>query len=539
MKTIEKIPNQKYILKDLAEIYYFGATCYPYKNALKEKKRQLNFHQLQNSSNVVANKMLLGNIKKGDNVVVFAEKRIEIGVIAPAIWKASATYIPVDCELPSDRIQYLLDSLQPSAIFCSDKWLAKNKELIKDQFLLTFDNVADLFNDQEELLKKPENNMDDTAYIIFTSGSTGTPKGAMISHDNLLDYFINHNETFNFDNTSYGFTISPFHFDVSIEDTFLPLSRGSSVYLYKGLPIASLLLRIIKQEKITHVVMVSTILTILTQLKEKIAQTDLSSLQLLMTGAEICDIDIINFWKETFPQIKMINAYGPTETTIVSHCYEIEQPDYNRKTIYPIGKALRNVYSLLIDKNNNVITDKNVSGELLIGGTQVMKGYWKSDEETQKRIIYIDDERYYKSGDICFLDEDQNYNFVGRSDTEIKLNGRRVNLAEIHKQLMALNNIENVVIGVFNDVTDKKVIVTLVTNKMFSKEELDNIHLHLKETLPKYLVPTFIGMTTEKLLSSTGKNDDKRINKLLETAIKNSTSYHKYYTFSDGNFIGL
>ena len=538
MTTIENLPKQEYILKDLAKIYDFGATYYPYKMAIKERKRELNFIQLQNASNVIANRLIEAEIKKGDNIVVFAEKCIEIGVIAPGIWKSNGTYIPVDSELPSDRIKYLLDSLQPSAIFCSDKWLSKNKELIKNQFIITFHNVAEVFNLQEKLLKKTKNNKDDTAYIIFTSGSTGTPKGAMISHHNLLDYFINHNEIFNFDYTSYGFSISPFHFDVSIEDTFLPLSRGSSVYLYKGLPVASLLLRILEQEKITHIVMVSTILTILTQLKEKITEANLSKLQLLMTGAEVCDIDVINFWKETFPKIKMINAYGPTETTIVTHCYEIEQPDYDRKAIFPIGKSLRNVLSLLIDENNNIIIDKNISGELLIGGSQVMKGYWKSDEETQKKIVYIDNNRYYRSGDICFLDDNENYHFVGRSDTEIKLNGRRVNLAEIHKKLIILNNIENVVIGVFNDTVDKKIIVTLVTNTIFSKEQLDNIYIHLQETLPRYLVPTFIGMITEKILSPTGKNDGKKINRLLESAIKKSVRYHKYYAFSDGNFIG-
>ena len=538
MKTIETTTSQEYILKDLAKIYDFGATHYPYKMALKEKKKELNFFQLQNASNVVANKLIHANIKKGDNIIVFAEKCIEIGVISAAIWKASATYVPIDAELPADRMQYLLNTIQPSAVFCSDKWLVKNEESVKGYILFTFDDVVNTFNQQEKLLKEPENKSDDTAYIMFTSGSTGTPKGVMISHFNLLDYFINHNEVFNYNHTSYSFSISPFYYDVSMEDTFLPLSRGSSVYLYKGLPIATLILRILQQEKITHVVMVSTLLTILTQIKDKIKNADLSAFQLLMTGGEVCDVAVINFWKETFPKLKIINAYGPTETTAITHGYEITQPDYEREIIFPIGKPLRNVLTLLMDQNNNIITEKNISGELLIGGTQVMKGYWKSEEETKKRIAFINNERYYRTGDICYLDNEENYHYVGRSDTEVKLNGRRVNLAEIYQQLIMLDNIENVVIGILDDPIDKKVIVTLVTSMIFSKEELDDIYKHLQAKLPKYLVPNFIGMTAEKIVSSTGKNDGKTLNKLLESAIKDNTEYHKYYIFSDGKFIG-
>ena len=526
-------------LMSLDAIYSTSSKEYPDKLALKEGKNEITFSQLENSANALANKLSALGVLPGDKLVVLSEKIIELPIIASAIWKVGAVYVPLDSELPVSRLNQLMDDLSPVLVFCSAKKMDNVMGEMKVPSIV-FETIIDIEIQKEVKLFHPVV-QDNTAiaYIIFTSGSTGKPKGVMISHKSLLDYFVNQNEIFGFTPHSFGFSISPFHFDVSIEDTFLPLSRGSSVYLYKGIPVASRILKILEIEKISHVIMVSTILYLFTKLKDKIVTANLENLKLIMTGAEVCNVDVINFWKSTFPQIKIYNAYGPTETTIVSHCYEIKNVNSDMLNSYPIGKPLSNVFSILIDEKNNQITEVNKKGELLIGGSQVMLGYLDEPAETEKVMFHFNGMNYYRTGDYCFIDKNNDYNFLGRSDSEIKLNGRRINLTEIETQLLLMPEVDKVVIGVISQELEKNLIVTLNVNKTVSKERLSEINEHLKSTLPKYMVPSHYGIVGKTLMSSTGKFNGKKINQLLEKSINSCTQFQKYFELVNDNFVGV
>jgi D-alanine--poly(phosphoribitol) ligase subunit 1 len=124
----------------------------------------------------------------------------------------------------------------------------------------------------------------------------------MISHGSLLDYFYNHNQVLRYTPDSRVLSFAPFHFDASIEDTLLPLSIGAFVYQYKGMPIGVLVQRVLKQHRITHLIAISTILTVITDGNSPLNSSVLPDLEMVMTGGELCDPKVINKWKTNFPQ---------------------------------------------------------------------------------------------------------------------------------------------------------------------------------------------------------------------------------------------
>ncbi len=518
----------------LGEVLEFPYKNFPNKIAINDGKVSYTFKQLQELSSLLSKKLTQQGIKAGDRVIVLSEKYCEVVIIMIAIWKSEAIYVPIEPESYSKRADFFESSLEPKLIFGSE--LHKQK-ILSDVVFFSFKEIEDLHNFENisyPFVKK--SSVNDIAYIIHTSGSTGIPKGVCIEHRKLINYFHNHNEVLRFNEKSYGFSISPFHFDVSIEDTLLPISTGSTVYIYRGLPVASIILNILEKEKITHLIAVSTILTLITSNTKKLDDANLNNLEMVMTGAEVCDSNVINKWLKKLPHARVINAYGPTEVTIVCLTHTIKSSD----TVIPIGKALTNNYVHLLDDDGNIIKEINTKGELLIGGDQLMHGYWNNEEETNKVFKIIDEKIYYRSGDICYKNDDNDYVFVGRKDSEHKINGRRINLGEIKHFLLLHPKITNAAVGIINDskTNEKNIIVVLCFHTEISKVFSEAIINELRQIIPFYLFPNIIGFSNDFIFGKTGKIDEKEmIRQFSEKIISYPES--KIFSLNNNNILPI
>src|SRR5437588_3242812 len=320
----------------LAEIFRYGAEEFPARAAIADGAASYTFEQLESGAQRIAGLLHESGVRPADKVAVLTSKRAHIPMMAAAIWKLGAVYVPIDAQNPPARTERLLGQLRPAAV------LGDSADLAKVSHSCAMLDVATLLNcaatpSSSSWNDNPQVDEEQPAYIIFTSGSTGTPKGVVISHHNLLDYFYNHNQVLRFTSGSRVLSFAPFHFDVSIEDTILPLSVGAFVYQYRGMPIAALVRRVLIQNRITHMIAVSTVLTVITS-DASLNPTVLPDLEMVMTGAEVCDPKIINTWKRNFPLVRVINAYGPTEATIVCLTHTMEEPEPDRTRSYPIGK---------------------------------------------------------------------------------------------------------------------------------------------------------------------------------------------------------
>jgi amino acid adenylation domain-containing protein len=514
--------------KPLSRLFEYGMVEFSFRPAISDGELTYTFAQLENGARRIASLLRQVGVREGTRVAVLTAKRAYIPMFAAAAWKVGAVYVPIDGDNPPARIERLLCQLKPSVVLGEGVDRAKAPEGVP-----TFASARLLECAASESAPPwgdcPLVNESEPAYIIFTSGSTGTPKGVMISHGSLLDYFYNHNQVLRFTQQSRVLSFAPFHFDVSIEDTFLPLSLGAFVYQYRGMPIGVLVRRVLQQQKITHVIAVSTVLTVITS-GSPLTSEMLPDLEMVMTGAELCDPRIINTWKTNFPRARVINVYGPTETTIVCTAYTIERPEENRSYAYPIGRPLDGVLLKLVGENGE-INEPGIDGELWIGGPQAMIGYFEEPEETAKAVVVRDGVRFYKSGDICRFAADGCLEFVGRRDEEIKLAGRRINLREISQLALAYGS--RAFAGVLNSDNKRQLALVLVSDHGI--EVLDRVRSYLSEQLPEYMRPHVFAYVGQPVFTSTGKTNESQLMTLLGAAYQTQPS-DKYLFGDRGTF---
>lgn len=502
----------------LGDIFRIPAENYPTKAAVSDGIVVYTFSELERNAQVLAAWLHNNGVAAGSRVAVLSEKSALMPVLVSAIWKCGAVYVPLDAAQPQPRLCKLIGRLQPSIVIA----LGEQEELVpKDQWL----DRASL----ERILSGPyapfrtvAHEPDDPAYIIFTSGSTGEPKGVEISSGGLTGYFGNHNQVLRFTPNSRVFSLSPFHFDVSIEDTFLPLSLGAFVYQFRQVHVGAIMRSILIREKITHLIAVSTLLTLITEDGKHITPDNFASMEMVMTGAEVCDPGIINLWKEHLPRIRIINAYGPTEATIVCLTHQVDVIEHERKAAYPIGRPLRNVV-LKIMASGKEVREPGENGELWIGGDQVMRGYFDQPEENKRVLVIVDGIRYYRTGDICCFDECGNVVYQGRNDDEVKINGRRIHLGEIRQLVLAYPGVERAAVSVINR-KDRECIALVVVAATL-QTALDAEH-YLHQQLPTYMHPNVVAWSSNLSLSSSGKTDERVLIKRLKDATILSGSNH-------------
>ncbi|MFF9143356.1 amino acid adenylation domain-containing protein [Streptomyces sp. NPDC014861] len=498
----------------LGDLVRAAALYRPDRPALHDGRIGLTFAELERRATTLAAWLAEREVRPDDRVAILAEKSTLMPVLALAIWKCGAVYVPLDGTAPEPRLRGLLGRLEPRVVLALD-----DREPVADGVRWAGRTELD------EILSGPAREWptvphgpDSTAYIIFTSGSTGEPKGVEITVANLVAYFGNHNEVLRFTPESRVFSLSPFHFDVSIEDTLLPLSLGAYVHQFRGMHAGAVMRAVIARERITHLIAVSTLLTMITEGGRHVTRENFPGLEMVMTGAEVCDPGVINVWKDGLPEVRVINVYGPTEATIVCVAHEIERVDRERVGSYPIGRPLRGVAARIVDEGSEVHEADRV-GELWIGGEQVMRGYYGQPEETARRVVEVDGVRYYRTGDLCSYDGNGDIVFRGRNDDEVKLAGRRIHLGEIRQTVLSCPGVERTAVALVPRLGHDVIALVVMTP---DRAVVADVEKRLAELLPAYMLPTVVAWSPELTVSSTGKTDEKLLMRRLAEAARDS-----------------
>jgi amino acid adenylation domain-containing protein len=455
-----------------------------------------------------ARHMLELGVGNGDRVVVVAHKRIEAVAAMLAANAAGAAFVPLDPNAGERRRAQLVQDAAPRLIVGPQGSAQGHAALFLD--LDAFRGPA-----PHSARTLPEVRSDSIAYVLYTSGSTGLPKGVEITHAGVRAFFDDHNRRVGICHGSRCLNTSPFHFDVLLMDVMLPLYCGATVYLSTELPIPTTLLRTIENKRITHMYAVGTVLGMITGDGSRLDRYDLSSLRVLQTGAEVCNVKVVNQWLNRYPMLGFLNSYGPTEVSV--GCANYRKPFVGPLPgdECPIGYLHAGCTSLICDDTGKAIHSRPAVGELWVAGTQVMRGYRQRPEEQSRVIVERDERRYYRTGDMVRCEADGLMWFVGRVDDQVKVGGHRIHLNEIQRSISAHPEIVQLTAGLIAGKRGQVTAIALETKGTPSPELASSVLQLARASLPLAVVPQALLFADELPRTPTGKVDRKRCMQLL------------------------
>ncbi|MEL3956459.1 non-ribosomal peptide synthetase [Caldifermentibacillus hisashii] len=438
---------------------------------------------------------------KGENEIIpiriYDRKNALISIFA--IYRAGCAWVALDKEIKKDKCLEIINEIEPKFIISDN---SSEEDLHNN--ILSFD----------ELLERNENNGDDfhpryhddlISYILYTSGTTGKPKGCVISDNQLISKLITLDNTFEFtENDNYLFSTN-YSFDVSITEIFGWVFSGGKVTIYDDSLPEHKIPEFIFKKGVTHIAFSPSFFKVFFKNNEEYFR----NVKFLFLAGEKFPVDLARTIKSSGLKMKTYNLYGPTETTIYATYFNISELSHEANSV-PIGYPLNNV-KIKIDN-----PDKDGLGEILIGGEGVSNGYYKRKNLNNEKFININNERFYRSGDIGKIEENTIY-FYGRIDNQMKINGIRVEPEEIELTIKKFEHVEDVVVKL--ETYDQKDILVafIVAKEQLNKEDIFNF---LKDKIESYFIPKYYVQIDELPLNKNKKVDYHKLSDIFKTHIK-------------------
>ncbi len=443
---------------------------------------------------------------KGEKRVigVICDRSVEMYAAIYGIIRGGNAYMPIAPDYPQDRIEYMLkNSNAPVAIaqsqYCS---LAGESYIDITAFIENLPSNHILPYACEE---------NDTAYVIYTSGSTGKPKGAKISHKSAINRILWMHDKYPLAEDGVILQKTPYTFDVSVWEIFWWGMLGGCLAVSKPnehfLP--AKILEETQKNKVTHLHFVPSVFDLfLTHLETHKEECEkFKTVERVFLSGEALSAALINRFYTLFDydKVKLHNLYGPTECAVDVTYYDCAP---NALDPVPIGKPIYNTAMYVVDKNTKLVP-VGVKGELCIGGVNVGQGYLNNPELTAEKFIDnpFGDGKLYKTGDLAYWREDGEIIFCGRIDSQIKLNGQRIETGEIESVISSVDGVEAaaVLVGKANGVD------TLVAYCCCPGTLKEDIKKTCIEKLPLYMVPQAFVFIDEMPLNTSGKLDRKKL----------------------------
>ena len=495
----------------LASLVRDGARNWPSQLAVSDGPTRLTFAELESVATRVAVRLLELGVAPGDRVAIAGEREAATLVALCGATLAGAIYVPLDPNQPSDRLRLLLVDVG-ARVLIAPRALSLLQAEVAGLELMDIGHLLDAVEPSRELvapIELPNVAPASVAYITFTSGSTGLPKGVQIQHDSIRAFFETHNERVGIAPGDRCLNSGPFYFDVSVLDVLLPLYAGATVFFAGKIPIPTLMLEAIETHRITVFYAVGTLLALITGDGQRLDRFQLGSLRMLMTGAEVCNVRVVNEWLRRYPKLRFLNSYGPTEVTVGCISYLKPEPGPLTLPDCPIGLPHRGTRALLIGEEG-VISEPGKMGELVLAGPQLMLGYWQRSLEDRRAWVWLRGEAYYRTGDFVYVDESGNFHFVGRLDDEVKLHGHRIHLNEVRRCFQSDPRIEVALVGMIEGRdTERELAVGLLTKRRHDLRLALDFAKRAERSLPSAMRPTRLALlhTLPRLPSGKANRD--------------------------------
>ncbi|WP_036449911.1 non-ribosomal peptide synthetase [Mycobacterium marinum] len=449
----------------------------------------LSYRQLDAASNRLASLLASHEIGRGDVVALLLPRSGRAIIAILAVLKVGAAYLPIDPDHPRARIAFLLDDTKPVAVLT-----IRDLTGGLDGHALAVIDVDDPAVAARPSTGLPAPAADDVAYVLYTSGTTGVPKGVAITHHNIAQ-LVAAPTPLNAQNSLAVTHCHSYAFDFSVWEIWSALLHGGRL--------------VVVGEDVTrsptdfHDLLLEQRVNALTQTPSAVAalSTDALEATTLVVGGEPCTAEVVDRWA---PGRVMVNAYGPTESTV---CVSISAPLVAGSGTAPIGLPLPGTALFVLDPWLRQLPP-GVVGELYVAGSQVGLGYWHRSGLTASRFVACPfggtaGSRMYRTGDLACWGADGQLHYKGRVDDQVKIRGYRIEPAEITTALMRSPSVNSAVVIVREDRPGDKRLVGYITGQA----DPEAVRAGLKDQLPHYMVPAAI-MSLERLpLTVNGKLD--------------------------------
>ncbi|MBB5637675.1 amino acid adenylation domain-containing protein, partial [Pedobacter cryoconitis] len=480
---------------------------HPDRIALVDQGAELSYRVLDSLSNRLARALRAEGVGRESIVGLLTGRTQETVIGMLGILKAGGAYLPMDLDYPQDRIHYMLEDSKALLLLVT---VTGHNEVypvkaLTVQELINRDSISD------EAIE-PVNSAQDLCYVIYTSGTTGYPKGVLVEHRNVVRLFFHDSPLFDFGASDVWTMFHNPYFDFSVWEIYGALLFGGKLIIIP---------KMIARDSGAYLdLLVSHGVTILNQtpsafynLDEAESLSGLSSgalkLRYIIFGGEALKPLKLASWYKKYPDIKLVNMFGITETT-VHVTYKLIGEQEILENVSNIGVPIPTLSTYIFDRYQRLVP-QGVSGELYVGGAGVSRGYLNRDELTKARFIqnpYNLEERLYRTGDLCRQQVNGELEYIGRIDHQVKIRGYRIELGEIESRLLEHKKVSDALVIVKEDDIDKYLVGYYVAEKAIS---VSIIREYLQNLLPDYMLPSYYVHLSAFPLTANGKVDRRAL----------------------------
>ncbi|MER9275584.1 amino acid adenylation domain-containing protein, partial [Mesorhizobium sp. M0643] len=516
-RTAAAYPSQRCI----HELFEAQVRNAPEAVAVVHEDERLSYGELNARANRLAHHLIGLGVRPDQPVAICLERSVAMVVGLLAILKAGGAYLPLDPAYPCARLRQVLDDAAPRLLLCDAAGRAAlGPEALVDVSVVDLETATPTWAELPACDPEPRAlglTARHLAYVIYTSGSTGTPKGVMVEHGSLVNY-LHWSDRSHYEEAGNGSPmLLSFSFDAGVTTLFGPFLAGAKLRLANPIALIHALAALEDGQTYDLIKLTPSHLSLLNKRLE--AYKGPAPTRALMVGGEALIPADMQFWQEHFPNVRLINHYGPTEATVGCATFAISDAVGGLASI-PIGRPIANTRVYLLDGHGGPVPFGAV-GELYIGGAGVARGYLNRPELTAERFIaspFVEGDRLYRTGDLARYLPDGNLEFLGRNDDQVKIRGFRIEPGEIAARLCEHAWVREAVVVARQDrAGDKHLVAYVVCGPEAGSDEdgggglAGALRAHVSGRLPDYMVPSAFVRLAALPLTPNGKLDRKAL----------------------------